>query len=322
MTPAAFATTALEMAWATFHYLVLYRFAIGFAFFFSVLLQLFFPARKWLEIIQGRSGWIALLAAAGLGITTSPGRRAIEENFRHLAAAGASAKVLVAYLLASHSFTLYYLLMLGPLLGKDVLFSHILGGGVVFTIASLSLGVFFKKPALSQADLGPSPPAVRRQGFIKTAASELWAAGPLALWGLLLGGILAAWGLSPWHIPPATLYGSGLASQALNAALGLGVSFLAWMSPVANLFVGTYLWKIGIAHAGLVSFFFGSLTSWPRVRLYRRVLGPQKGTVLALVLALAALAAGLLVTLFFHLTGLSIRYKLIAEQMLEVDRPW
>ena len=88
------------------------------------------------------------------------------------------------------------------------------------------------------------------------------------------------------------------------------------MSPVANLFAGTYVWKVGIAHAGLVSFFFGNLISWPRVRLYQRTLGHRQGTVFALVLALAALAAGLLVAFFFHFTGLSIHYKLIVQQML------
>jgi hypothetical protein len=88
------------------------------------------------------------------------------------------------------------------------------------------------------------------------------------------------------------------------------------MSPVANLFVGTYVWKVGIAHAGLVSFFFGSLISWPRVRLYQKALGHRQGTVFAVVLALAAIAAGFLVALFFHFAGLSIHYKLVAQQML------
>ncbi len=64
------------------------------------------------------------------------------------------------------------------------------------------------------------------------------------------------------------------------------------------------------------SFFFGNLISWPRVRLYQRTLGDRQGAVFAVVLALAALAAGLLVAFFFHFTGLSIHYKLIVQQML------
>lgn len=71
---------ALEMAWATFHYIVFYRFAIGFAFFFSVLLQLFLPAERWLRVIRRRSGPVPILAAAVLGFTTSPGRQAIERE--------------------------------------------------------------------------------------------------------------------------------------------------------------------------------------------------------------------------------------------------
>lgn len=318
MTAGAFVTTALEMAWATLHYIVFYRFAIGFAFLFSVLLQFFLPAKRWLQVIRGRSGPVSILAAAGLGLTTSPGRQAIESNFSHLVAVGAPLTALVAYLISSHGLTVYYLLMLGPLLGKDVLLSHVLGGVGVFIIASLVLPLVFGRLDKSEAggDFAVVQPPVRPGRLVQTVGSELRAAGPLVLYGLLLGGLIAAWGLSPWHVVPAALFGGGLAAQASNALLGLGVSFLTGMSPVANLFVGTYVWKIGIAHAGLVSFFFGNLISWPRVRLYQRTLGHRQGTVFALVLALAAIVAGLLVAFFFHFTGLSIHYKLIPEQLL------
>ncbi|HXG17480.1 MAG TPA: permease [Methylomirabilota bacterium] len=314
-------TTAFGMAWATLHYIVFYRFAIGFAFFFSVLLQFFFPAERWLQVIRKHSGPIPILAAAGLGLTTSPGRQAIENNFFQLVAVKAPLTALVAYLICSHNLTVYYLLMLGPLLGKDVLFSHVLGGVMVFITASLGLSLVFgktHKPGKLEAneDAAVAQPTVRLERLVRAVGSELWATGPLVLYGLLLGGLIAAWGLSPWHVVPVTLLGSGLTAQVTNAVLGLGVSFLTWMSPVANLFVGTYIWKVGIAHAGLVSFFFASLVSWPRVRLYQRTLGDRQGAVFAIVLALAALAAGLLVALFFHVTGLSIHYKLIAQQML------
>lgn len=314
-------TTALEMAWATFHYIVVYRFAIGFAFLLSVLLQFFLPAERWLQVIHGRSGPMPVLAAVGLGFTTSPGRQAIESNFSHLVTGGASLTALVTYLICSHNLTVYYLLMLGPLLGKDVLFSHVLGGVMVFITASLGLSLVFgktHKPGKLEAneDAAVAQPTVRLERFVRAVSLELWTTGPLVLYGLLLGGLIAAWGLSPWHVAPATLCGSGITAQSINTVLGLGVSFLTWMSPVANLFVGTYVWKVGIAHAGLVSFFFGSLVSWPRVRLYQRTLGDRQGAVFAVVLALAAIAAGLLVALCFHFTDLSIHYKLIAQQML------
>lgn len=321
MTAGAFVTTALEMAWATLHYIVFYRFAIGFAFFFSVLLQFFLPAEKWLQVIRKHSGLVPILAAAGLGLTTSPGRQAIESNFSHLVAVKASLTALVAYLICSHGLTVYYLLMLGPLLGKDVLFSHVLGGVMVFITASLGLSLVFgktHKPGKLEAneDSAVVQPPGRLGRLVQAVGSELRAAGLLTLYGLFLGGLIAAWGLSPWHVAPAALFGGGLAAQGINTILGLGVSFLTWMSPVANLFAGTYVWKVGIAHAGLVSFFFGSLISWPRVRLYQRTLGHRQGTVFAVVLVLAVIAAGLLVALLFHFTGLSIHYKLIVQQML------
>jgi len=319
MTAGAFVTTALGMAWATLHYIVFYRFAIGFAFLCSVLLQFFLPAERWLRAIHGRSGPLPVLAAAGLGFTTSPSRQAIKSNFSHLVAVKAPLTALVAYLICGHGLTVYYLLMLGPLLGKDVLLSHILGGVTIFIVASLSPSVIFGKTSWTSElarDVDFTPPPLRLSRITRVIESELRAVGLLSLYGLLLGGVIAAWGLSPWHVAPAALFGGGLTAQGINSILGLVVSFLTWMSPVANLFVGTYAWKVGIAHAGLVSFFFGSLISWPRVRLYQRTLGHRQGTVFALVLALAAIAAGLFVALFFHFTGLSIHYKLIPEQLL------
>lgn len=319
MTAAAFVTTALEMAWATFHYIVFYRFAIGFAFFFSVLLQFFFPAEWWLHSIRGRSGSVLILAAAGLGLTTSPSHQAIESNFQRLVAEGASLTALAAYLISSHGLTVYYLLMLGPLLGKDVLLSHVLGAIAVFIVASLSLHFVFGKtrtPDQPQGAADSARPTSPSHQLARITGTELWTAGPRFLYGLLLGGLIAAWGLSPWHVVPATLLGNGTTAQGINAVLGLSTSFLTWMSPVANLFVGTYVWKVGIAHAGLVSFFFGSLVSWPRVRLYQSVFGQRQGTVFTLVLTLATIVAGLLVALLFHFTGLSINYKLVAQQML------
>jgi uncharacterized membrane protein YraQ (UPF0718 family) len=319
MTAGVFLTTALEMAWATLHYIVAYRFAIGFAFVFSVLLQFFLPAEKWLRVIPHRSRMPPILAAAGLGFTTSPSHEAIERNFQQLVSAGTSLTALGAYLIASHGLTVYYLLLLGPLLGKDVLLSHLLGAVVIFLVASVFFRLMFGKTGNSEeseVEQDSAPPALWPNQFAGIAWAELWAAGSRFLYGLLLAGVIAAWGLSPWHVAPVTLYGSGLTAQGINAVLGLGVSFLTCMSPVANLFAGTYVWKVGIAHAGLVSFFFASLISWPRVRLYRRVLGEVVGNRFALVLAVAILTAGLLVALLFHLTGLSIRYKLMAEQML------
>jgi hypothetical protein len=205
------------------------------------------------------------------------------------------------------------------LLGKDVLLSHVLGAVAVFIVASLSLHFVFGKtrtPDQPQGAADSARPTSPSHQLAKITGTELWTAGPRFLYGLLLGGLIAAWGLSPWHVVPATLLGNGTTAQGINAVLGLSTSFLTWMSPVANLFVGTYVWKVGIAHAGLVSFFFGSLVSWPRVRLYQSVFGQRQGTVFTLVLTLATIVAGLLVALLFHFTGLSINYKLVAQQML------
>ena len=86
--------------------------------------------------------------------------------------------------------------------------------------------------------------------------------------------------------------------------------------PVANLFVGTYLWKIGLAHAGIVSFFYASTVSPQRVLLYSRIMGKRATARFVPALALAALLAGVATALLFRLSGLTIHYKLIPAQLL------
>lgn len=90
---------------------------------------------------------------------------------------------------------------------------------------------------------------------------------------------------------------------------------VTFMWPVATLFVGTYLWKIGLAHAGLVTFFCAATLAPQRLRLYGNLWGADRTARWVGALALAALAAGLAVAVLLGLVGPEIRYKLTPEQL-------
>lgn len=87
------------------------------------------------------------------------------------------------------------------------------------------------------------------------------------------------------------------------------------MWPVATLFAGTFLWKIGLAQAGLVAFFCAATISPHRLSLYREAWGTGRTVRRALALALGAVTAGLVVAVLFGFTGLEIRYKLVPGQL-------
>ncbi len=291
----------------------------------------------------------------------------------------------IVYLTVSHNLTVYYLFLLGPLLGKDVLLSHLIGGIIFMGVASRLTGLFGvdwttlrsapgvdwttlrsapgvdwttlrsapgvdwttlrsapgvdwttlrSAPGVDWTTLRSAPgvdwttlrsaPGVEdslslsleKQSFWPLFLDELQRILGLMGYGLLLGGLIAAWGLSPWTVVPAYITTNRWFTQVINALLGGVVSMILWMWPVANLFVGTYLWKIGLAHAGLVTFFYASTISPQRLRLYAQVKGKEQAIRFGTALALAAILAGLGTAILFHLLGLRINYKLVLEQLL------
>lgn len=247
-----------------------------------------------------------LAAAALLGFARPVSRTELSEN---LAALGGAPLPTALYLAAGHGLTVYYLFLLGPLLGKDVLLSHLLGGALFVILAAVfarALGV-----GSERAERRPG----RDEGWAKAGVGEAGRFLARAGWGLALGGLVGAWGLLRPGLEPALLVGSPVGAQATNALLGVAVSFTAGMAPVANLFLGTYLWKAGLAHAGLVAFFWASPASPQRVLLYRRLWGSRRAGCWSAALLLSALGSGLLTALLFRLAGWTIHYKLIPEQL-------
>lgn len=283
-------------------------------------------AGPWLE---STSPWRRGLGAAALGVLRPFWRPALARNLRSLA--GRPAEIVI-YLAASHALTVYYFFLMGPLLGKDVLLSHVVGG-LLFVLFGASLAAWWLEADRPPAEAAPGDGVVgrggrteigpgeegwndeERPGLFALAGGELGRVGAMAVYGLALGALVGGWGLTAPGFVPAEIPGPAAAVQGLNALLGLGAAVVAWMWPVGTLFLGTYLWKVGLAHAGLVAFFYACAVSPQRVRLYARVLGPRRAVRLSAALAVAALLAGLATALLFGLSSLEIRYKLTPAQM-------
>lgn len=311
-----FLSLALYMAKETILYLLAYWLTPLLAFATSVALQALAPVHHWQRWLHDDRKSRRILGAIALGFTRPLSPVVLVHNLRLLH--GQSLETIV-YLTVSHNLTVYYLFLLGPLLGKDVLLSHLIGGIIFMGVASRLTGLFGVDwtPLRSAPGVEDSLSlSLEKQSFWPLFLDELRRILGLMGYGLLLGGLIAAWGLSPWTVVPAYITTNRWFAQVINALLGGVVSMILWMWPVANLFVGTYLWKIGLAHAGLVTFFYASTLSPQRLRLYAQVKGKEQAIRFGTALALAVILAGLVTAILFHLLGLRINYKLVPEQLL------
>lgn len=263
-----------------------------------------------------------LVGAFLLAVARPPGRSDVR---RHLERLDGRPGATAVYLAAGHGLTLYYFALLGPLLGKDVLLSHVSGMLAFAAFATAFLAVLPPSGAATRVDepdrgsLGSGDSAGAdggRRGWGSLLLGEGGRFLGWSLWGLVVGGLVGAAGLSsPSVFLTELLPGEGLARQVVHAVVGLIAAPATLMGPVATLFAGTYLWKVGLAQAGLVAFFCAVTVSPQRVRLYRDVWGAGRTRRWVGALALAAVAAGLFVAVVFGLTGLEIHYKLAPEQL-------
>ena len=296
----------LGSAWEIVVQTVSYLFAYGYVLVLAPLAHVALVA-----LAPGRRGWLddreGPLVGAVLGLTEPLSRSVFAQNLRRLGTPGGVA----AYLGVSHALTVYSWVLLGPLLGKDFLLSHVVGV-VLFAFLVTSLIRWAGVPVEMETEAHRTDPP--EEGTPTRAVLGLLRFAGLAGLGIVLGGLVAAWGLSPGGRIPAEIGSGGGWTQLANGGLGLVLALLA-LPPVANLFAGTYLWKIGLAHAGIAAFFCAAPAAPTRWRLYARLYGRRGSARLVGVLLIAALLAGLITAWIFGVLDVSIRYKLIAEQL-------
>lgn len=320
MTAGSLISTAFEMARATLVYICAVKPGLVGTFLISIVLQAGFPrSEAWRMLREDRGSLKRVTAALGLGIASSPTNRNLSDCLERLARNGAGAGEMAAFLTAANAFLVYYFALLGPLLGKEFVLGHLIGAAA-FVLTTVALLRFFDVRLTAPAVGLAREAATSTQGWLRalwaTALDDVAAFAFPVAYGLLLGGLLSALGLMKGWVVPATVGAGGFSSQLINAVGGLLFSFVTFMSPVGNLFVATYLWKTGIAQAGLVSFIYASLVSPQRVRLYVRVMGRKEGLHVSYSFAIAAVVAGLATALAFAAFGLGIHYKLVPQQLV------
>lgn len=325
--PVEFVLLVGRSAWDTLTYLFAYWGVPAWGLGGATAMTVLDPATRWPGWFRIGGRGRPLLGALLLGAATHPWHPHWRQRLS--ASAGGGPFRLAVFLGASHGLTAWFFFLIGPLLGKDVLLSHLAGIGTFAIVGGSILHATGWSRRLgadaSDAVSRAVPGDVERPGRgevapgplrpLRALRSESRGALAAAAYGLVLGSVVAAWGLGSPDLVPAEIAGAHWASQTINAVAAVLLAGLLGVPPVGNLFLGTYLWKVGLAHAGLIAFFAAAPLSPVRLRSYRDLFGRRDGLRLGAVIAASALAAGVVTALFWGLLPLEIRYKLIPDQM-------
>lgn len=193
MTVAGIAHQIWSTVTDTVGYLLAYRGAL-------VLAILAAAAARWIARVLRASRMAGTLAdTAFAGLTRPSGKADFASIVRAMQVRSGTA---LPFLIATHVATPYHLILLGPLLGKDTLLSVVFGG---MTAALLST-LFGRARGFSDLRGTASPQeAAEPITALRALVREIARNGPSIAYGLLAGGAIAAWGLSPRAGAPATL---------------------------------------------------------------------------------------------------------------------
>lgn len=311
---------AVQTAYDTLAYLWGHAFSIALVFIMSAAFQALFERKDVGEYRASSKAWKRASGALALGVFSSPQRKILSENINRLTRNGKNLGPLAAYLVGGCNLTVYYWLLLGPLLGKEFVVANLVAAALCLSV-TYPMVCLIDMPGTARGGPRAGQPSETKgslpRRFIKIVTGEVIRLGPWVLWGSFLGGLIAVWGLSSWWFDLSQIGATrGWLTQLLNALIGLGFAVATFSVPVANLFLATYLWKTGIAFSGFLAYLYGGFLSpvlWP---VYVESMGKKRTFYLLCILVGGVIFASLGVAGFWKWAGWTIHYKLSASQLL------
>ncbi len=183
---------AIQTAYYTLVYLWAYAFSVGWVFVLSAAFGLLFREEKLRGCLASPRPLQRIAGAMVLGLLGSPHRRVIENNIRWLIRNTKTSWLLPIFLAGRCNLTIYYWLLLGPLLGKEFIMVNVIGAALFLCGTCPGLLLLGQTKAESSLEtccelfLKSRPPLFR--GFLKALAREVIGVGPWMLWGSFVGG--------------------------------------------------------------------------------------------------------------------------------------
>ena len=271
-----------------------------------------------------------IAVATGLGAASSSCSYAAVALARSLFRRGADFTAAIAFEFASTNLVFELGIVIALLLGWEFVVGEFVGGPLMIVLIALGFRLFLKKRLVEEARTQANKGLVgsmeghaemdmsvqaeggwwRRlktpQGFTSTADYFVmdWA----AIWrdigvGLLVAGALAAWVPHSWW-QSLFLVDHPTGAKLWGPVIGPLVAILSFVCSIGNIPLAAVLWNGGISFGGVIAFIFGDLIIAPILNIYRKYYGLKMAALLASVLYVAMVSAGLAVELLFQAFGI------------------
>jgi uncharacterized protein len=268
--------------------------------------------------------------AAGLGAASSSCSYAAVAVARTLFRKGATLGNAIIFEFASTNIVFELGLVLLILLGWEFLSAELAGGVLMVVLLAVIFRLSLRSPLVAearvQAERGLSGrmeghaamdmsvtegPLLRRalSGRAFTSISQYFFMDVYSLWTDLVLGFLIAGALGAW-VPESFwsglfFNGHGIVTEIWGAVIGPLVAVISFVCSVGNVPLAAVLWRGGISFGGVVAFIFADLIIIPILNIYRRYYGRRAAVYLFVVSYLTMAVSGLVIGLFFNVTGLT-----------------
>jgi uncharacterized protein len=271
-----------------------------------------------------------LAVATGLGAASSSCSYAAVALARSLFRRGADFTASIAFEIASTNLVFELGIVLALLLGWEFVLGEFVGGPLMIVLVAVAFRLFLQRRLVESAreqanrglvgsmeghaemdmSAGGAGSWWQRlrtpRGF--TATADYFVMDWAAIWrdiavGLLVAGALAAWVPESWW-QSLFLVDHPTAAKIWGPVIGPLVAVVSFVCSVGNVPLAAVLWNGGISFGGVIAFIFGDLIIAPILNIYRKYYGLHMAALLASVLYVTMVAAGLAVELLFQALGI------------------
>jgi len=306
---------------------ILWALILGFA--LSAVVQAVVSKRELRRLLPDDSPR-TLAVATGLGAASSSCSYAAVALARSLFRRGADFTASIAFEIASTNLVFELGIVIALLLGWEFVVGEFVGGPLMIVLVAVAFRLFLQRQLVGEAreqanrglvgsmeghaemdmSAGGSGSWWQRLRTPRglTATADYFVMDWAAIWrdigvGLLVAGALAAWVPESWW-QSLFLVDHPTAAKVWGPVIGPLVAVISFVCSVGNVPLAAVLWNGGISFGGVIAFIFGDLIIAPILNIYRKYYGLRMAAVLAAVLYVTMVAAGLAVELLFQAAGI------------------
>src|SRR5262245_56668931 len=306
---------------------ILWALILGFA--LSAVVQAVVSKRELRRLMPDDSPR-TLAVATGLGAASSSCSYAAVALARSLFRRGADFTASIAFEIASTNLVFELGIVIALMLGWEFVVGEFVGGPLMIVLFAVAFRLFLQRRLVDAAREQANRGLVgSMEGHAEldmsagcsgswwqrlrtprglTATSDYFVMDWAAIWrdiaiGLLVAGALAAWVPESWW-QSLFLVDHPTAAKVWGPVIGPLVAVISFVCSVGNIPLAAVLWNGGTSFGGVSAFRVGDLLIAPILNIYRKYYGLRMAALLAAVLYVSMVAAGLAVEFLFQAAGI------------------